>query len=147
MRYTLGLDIGITSVGWCVVDEREKRRIVDLGTRTFPVAENPKDGSSLALPRRIARGSLRRLRRRKERLENIRLLLVEHGLISDIGALKDLLADSRAADPYELRAAGLDRMLSPEEWCRILLHIAKRRGFKSNRKSDAEGTTEKARTE
>lgn len=147
MRYTLGLDIGITSVGWCVVDEREKTRIVDLGVRTFPVAEHPKDGSSLALPRRIARGSRRRLRRRKERLENIQQLLIEYKLASSLYALKDLLADSSAATPYELRAAGLDRSLSPSEWCKVLFHIAKRRGFKSNRKSDAEGTTEEAKKE
>jgi CRISPR-associated endonuclease Csn1 len=147
MRYTLGLDIGITSVGWCVINEEEPAGIVDLGVRTFPAAENPKDGSSLALARRLARGGRRRLSRRKKRLQDIRQLLVTHGLVKDLNELNDLLTTPHSTTPYELRAAGLDRLLSSDEWCRALLHIAKRRGFKSNRKSDAEGTSDKAKTE
>ena len=34
MRYTIGLDIGIASVGWAVINE-DKRRIEDLGVRVF----------------------------------------------------------------------------------------------------------------
>ncbi len=63
MKYRLGLDIGIASVGWSVIklnENDEPVRIEDLGVRTFIAAENPKDGSSLALPRRIARGVRRR---------------------------------------------------------------------------------------
>ena len=44
MSYSLGIDIGISSVGWCVVD-LDRNKIAGLGVRTFPVAENPKDGS------------------------------------------------------------------------------------------------------
>lgn len=148
VRYTLGLDIGITSVGWCVIDESDGNpRIANLGVRLFPVAENAQDGSSLALPRRLARGSRRRLSRRGERLKDIRQLLVNQGLVRSLEALEDLFEHSPPSTPYELRADGLDRLLSPDEWCRVLLHIAKRRGFKSSRKSDATGTSDKAKTE
>ena len=58
LRYTLGLDLGIASVGWCVLDE-DRHRIEALGVRTFTKAEHPKNGSSLAEPRRQARGLLR----------------------------------------------------------------------------------------
>ncbi|GHV28144.1 CRISPR-associated endonuclease Cas9 [Synergistales bacterium] len=150
MRYVLGLDIGIASVGWCVIDEGSDEThpcIVDLGVRVFPQAENPKDGSSLALVRRVARGSRRRLRRRKERLGDIRKLLVKHKLAKDEENLKNMLSASPSPTPWELRAAGLDRLLSHDDFCRVLFHIAKHRGFKSNRKSDAEGASEKAKTE
>ena len=49
VRYKIGLDIGISSVGWAVIN-LDKKRIEDLGTRMFDAAENPKNGSSLATP-------------------------------------------------------------------------------------------------
>jgi len=60
-----GFDIGIASLGWAVVDFDDAAdpenniyptgKIVKSGVRCFPVAENPKDGSSLAQPRRQKR--------------------------------------------------------------------------------------------
>ncbi|PGU11496.1 hypothetical protein COD23_30555, partial [Bacillus thuringiensis] len=67
MRYVLGLDIGIASCGWAVINQ-EKERIEDLGVRIFDKAENPKDGKSLAAPRRDARSTRRTLRRKKHRM-------------------------------------------------------------------------------
>ncbi|MER2538851.1 MAG: hypothetical protein ABTQ26_06385, partial [Azonexus sp.] len=56
--YTIGLDIGIASVGWCVFGET---RIIDLGVRAFDKAETAKEGESLNLARRSARLMRRRL--------------------------------------------------------------------------------------
>lgn len=56
IRYTLGLDIGIASVGWAVLQnnaQQEPKKIIDLGVRVFKTAENGKE--SLAAPRREAR--------------------------------------------------------------------------------------------
>ena len=67
MGYTIGLDIGITSVGWSVIEDDSNGnpiRIIDLGSRIFDAAEKPKDGSPLAKERRDARGLRRRLRRK-----------------------------------------------------------------------------------
>ena len=140
MKYRLGLDIGITSIGWAVLehdDDEEPFRIADLGVRIFKAAENAKDGSALALPRREARSSRRRLRRHRHRLERIKLLLEKIKLIS-IAELDIVYHDSqKLTDIYELRQAGLDRLLNPEEWARVLIHLAQRRGFKSNRKNVA----------
>ncbi|HCF71572.1 MAG TPA: type II CRISPR RNA-guided endonuclease Cas9, partial [Syntrophomonas sp.] len=119
MKYRLGLDIGITSIGWAVLehdDDEEPFRIADLGVRIFKAAENAKDGSALALPRREARSSRRRLRRHRHRLERIKLLLEKIKLIS-IAELDIVYHDSqKLTDIYELRQAGLDRLLNPEEW-------------------------------
>ena len=65
INYILGLDIGIASVGWAIVeiDEEENPiRLIDLGVRVFERAEVPKTGDSLAMARRLAR-SVRRLTR------------------------------------------------------------------------------------
>ena len=75
MKYTLGLDIGIGSVGWAVLQNGADDlpvKIKDLGVRVFTEAEHPKTGASLAQPRREARSSRRRIRRRRHRKERIK---------------------------------------------------------------------------
>ncbi|QRF23183.1 type II CRISPR RNA-guided endonuclease Cas9 [Alicyclobacillus sp. TC] len=142
MLYRLGLDIGITSVGWAVValekDESGLKpiRIQDLGVRIFDKAEDSKTGASLALPRREARSARRRVRRRRHRLWRVKRLLEQQGIISveQIEALYTQRTPS--PDVYALRVSGLDRRLTAEEIARVLIHIAHRRGFQSNRKSE-----------
>ncbi len=137
MGYGIGLDIGITSIGWVTtsLDENEAPYKIDkLGCRIFDLAENPKDGSSLAKPRREARSARRRLRRHRHRLERIRQLITQSELLSEEKLLS--LYDQPVSDIYAVRSEALDRILSDEEFARVLIHIAQRRGFKSNRKSD-----------
>ena len=138
MDYRIGLDIGITSVGWAVLEndfKGEPKRIVDLGVRIFDAAENPKDGASLALPRREARSARRRLRRRKHRSERLKQLLEREGLIR-IEAFMKRYEQSGLSDVYQLRYEALERVLTSEELAQVLLHIAKHRGFQSNRRTE-----------
>ena len=81
MGLRVGLDVGIASVGWCVIDP-DAQRVVGAGARIFQRAENPKTGASLALPRRMARSARRRLRRRRVRMQHLRELFVSSGLLS-----------------------------------------------------------------
>lgn len=139
MAYGIGLDCGTTSVGFAVVEldsNDEPRRIIRLGSRIFTAAENPKDGSSLAAPRREKRSMRRRLRRHKHRNERIRHLLVESGIVTET-ELSELFIGN-LTDIYELRTKGLDTILNREEFVRVLLHLAQRRGFKSQRKNPAD---------
>ena len=136
MRYTIGLDIGIASVGWAVINE-DKSRIEDLGVRVFKKAEEP-DGKSLNLARREARGSRRRIRRRATRMQKVKELLVKYNLVSEKELETLYIITEITPDVYELRAKGLDRLLSRQEFARVLTNIAKRRGYKSNRKIDEE---------
>jgi len=124
------LDIGIASVGWAVLDPDE-HRIVDLGVRTFQKAENPKDGSPLALPRRLARSSRRRLKRRRARMRDFRDFLTESGIVSPDQLETAFTPASGEPTPYQLRYEGLDRQLSAREWARVLSQLCKRRGYKS----------------
>lgn len=133
MKYTLGLDLGIASVGWAVIN-LDMLRIEDLGVRAFPAAENPKNQSPLAEPRRLARSARRRLRRRAGRLRSIRQLYVRVGLVSDAEMSALFIAISGTPSPWELRAKGLDELLTGPELARALYHIANRRGFKSSRR-------------
>lgn len=138
MKYAIGLDVGIDSVGYSVLElnsQDQPFRIERLGSRIFDKAENPKDGSSLAAPRREARGARRRLRRHRHRLERIRGLIVSSGILSKEGL--ETLYDGKLSDIYEIRTRALDEKVTPDEFARILIHLAQRRGYKSNRKSDA----------
>lgn len=136
MSYILGLDIGITSVGWAVLDVDEKcepYKINKLGVRIFDRAENPKDGAPLALPRREARGARRRNRRKRHRLDRIKQMMIREGMITH-EALEALYNGKTLSDIYEIRYRGLEEKLESEEWVRLLIHLAKRRGFRSSRK-------------
>ena len=121
---TFGFDIGIASVGWAVLNET---RIVDLGVRAFNKAETAKEGESLNLARRTARLMRRRLRRRAWRLTKVARLLKKHGLINDVAIFKP--ENPFATSLWELRKQGLDRLLNPEEWARVIYHLCKHRGF------------------
>lgn len=129
----LGFDIGVASIGWAFVEGGELK---DCGVRIFTKAENPKDGSSLALPRREARGVRRRLARRKGRLNALKVLICkEFGLnrsdyLATAGELPKAYATSKETkSPYQLRAESLERKLSADEFARVILHIAKHRGY------------------
>ena len=143
-KYSLGLDIGTTSIGWAVLD-LDKERIHDLGVRIFERPEDPQNGDSLAKPRRDARSARRRLKRRRQRLNHLKQFFVDQNILTK-GQVEEVLndkSDFNRLDVYNLRAKALTEELPPEELLKVLYQIAKRRGFKSNRKvveeSDKEG--------
>ncbi|MBR6312816.1 MAG: type II CRISPR RNA-guided endonuclease Cas9, partial [Oscillospiraceae bacterium] len=134
--YAIGLDIGVTSVGWATLALDEDDRpygIINMGSRIFDAAENPKNGDSLAAPRREKRSMRRRLRRHRHRNERIRGLLIEAGILTREEL--DSLFEGKLPDIYALRVKALDEAVTPQEFARILLHISQRRGFRSNRKN------------
>ena len=121
---TFGFDIGMASVGWAVLSET---RIVALGVRAFDKAETAKEGESLNLARRSARLTRRRLRRRAWRLTKLARLFRRFGLIDDAEYFKK--QPSYRDSTWELRLAGLDRVLEKQEWARVIFHLCKHRGF------------------
>lgn len=139
MNYRIGLDLGIASVGWAVLEDDYKgkpKRIVKLGARIFDSAENPKDGSSLALNRREARETRRRLRRRNHRIKRTKNLLEKYNIMTT-KEIENMYATYKFQfNPYELRVKGLDEKLTNSELSRILISFVKRRGYKSNSKSE-----------
>lgn len=144
MDYRIGLDIGTNSVGWGVIrmqyndllERYEKQGIVDAGVRMFDKAEIPKTGASLAAPRREARSSRKRLRRRSQRKKAIRYLIISHELLSEDQLQQLYPLQKESIDIWDIRLESLDRVLNQTEWARLLIHLGQRRGFKSNRKSE-----------
>lgn len=136
LRYRLALDIGTSSIGWCLLKintDYQPQAIIKMGVRIFSDGRNPKDGSSLAVTRREAR----QMRRRRDRLlkRKSRLLdaLIKYNFFSEDPKVRQ---SSVNLDPYQLRKKGLYEKLAPHEFGRALFHINQRRGFLSNRKTD-----------
>lgn len=136
MVYRLGLDIGTNSIGWAAVTvdtQGQPNGVLGQGVRIFSDGRNPKDGSSLAIQRRVPRGMRRRRDRYLDRRDDLMDALIALGLMPPDEAGRKAL---ETLDPYELRAKALHDPLTPHELGRALFHLNQRRGFKSNRKTD-----------
>jgi len=135
-RYRLGLDLGASSLGWCLVRLNQQNApvaLVKLGVRIFSDGRNPKDGSSLAVTRRMARQMRRRRDRLLKRKTKLADALIRLNFFPSDEVERKALAN---LNPYILRQKGLDEALTPAEFARALFHINQRRGFKSNRKTN-----------
>lgn len=136
MQYRLGLDLGTTSIGWCLVrlnKDRQPIAIIKMGARIFSDGRNPKDGTSLAVTRREARQARRRRDRLLKRKARMMDALIEYGFFPDNKKERESLLN---LNPYMLRKKGLYEALTGAEFARALFHINQRRGFLSNRKTD-----------
>jgi CRISPR-associated endonuclease Csn1 len=142
MAIRYAFDMGTNSIGFCVLrvnGSGEPVEIVDMGVRIFSDGRNPKDKQPLAVNRRIARG----MRRRRDRLIQRKRLLVNQ-LIRD-GLFPSSMHEReqlKIMDPYFVRKEALDRELDPYELGRALFHLGSRRGFKSNRITNADDKEE-----
>ena len=112
-KLVLGLDIGISSIGWAVVNKNQGK-VVDSGVRLF------KEGTAADnLTRRNRRGSRRLVRRRNQRLDDFITLFKKFGLVTQPVHLDN---------PLELRVKGLNESLTNDELFTALFHILKHRG-------------------
>ena len=77
-KLVLGIDIGITSVGWGIIDI-ETNDIVDAGVRIFSEGTAANN-----LERRTKRGSRRLIRRKQLRLLDMRKFLLKNNIMISI---------------------------------------------------------------
>lgn len=139
-KLILGLDLGITSIGWALVsvdkDNDQNNEIIESGVRIFTIAEHPKDGKSLALPRREARSARRTTKRKAQKKRAIKRLLQKYKITSAEELEHLFIGNKNQTDVWQLRRDALYRELTNKELSRVMIHIAKHRGYASNRKSE-----------
>ncbi len=136
--YRLGLDVGTSSVGWCLLSldsNNNPQSIIRSGVRIFAEGRDQKSKTTLNASRREARMARRQRKRYLQRRTYLVTLLVRHQLMPGEASERRKLVP---LDPYELRARALDQSLPPHHTGRALFHLNQRRGFRSNRKSDAQ---------
>ncbi len=136
-QITLGLDLGVTSVGWALLEENKGAdgRIIATGSRIFSATTDGAKNEPKNFKRRTARGGRRVIERRAGRKIKLRNLLLASGLLPSLDGKTSEEFFHNLGDPYDLRVKALHQKLSPLEIGRAIYHLEKRRGFKSNRKS------------
>lgn len=123
MKYCLGLDLGVGSIGSAIVELDEQNRamhIVDAGVRIFEVSEGAED-------RRIKRTMRKNLIRTRKRLELLAQKLYENKLW--VSEKPEGTPRLQAKSPYEIRSDAIKHQLkNPNYVGRAILHLAKHRG-------------------
>jgi len=147
MKRILGLDLGTTSIGWALVDEKEndneKSSIVKLGVRVNPLSvdeqTNFEKGNSITTnaDRTLKRSMRRNLQRFKLRRQCLVDCLKEHGIIRDDTLLHEH-GNASTFHTYRQRAKAASEEIPLEDFARVLLMLNKKRGYKSNRKTKAQ---------
>ena len=158
-QHILGLDIGANSIGWAAVECRPGTllpvRLMDLNAHIFQEAVDNKQ-----VPFNAHRRENRLMRRQIARSASRRRGLV--GMLQGAGFLpsvwdaaaankvdrefaericgdpqaKQFIGDAdekTLASPFAMRAYALEHSLTPHEFGRVILHLHRRRGFRSNR--------------
>ncbi|MES2997636.1 MAG: type II CRISPR RNA-guided endonuclease Cas9 [Verrucomicrobiota bacterium] len=148
---SLGIDIGIGSCGLALVSKTADAPTIRgfewmdgairfMGVRAFDVPETKeKTGPKLKNPdRRQARLVRRGVARRALRMRAIRALLRSNAVLPPEYSinLPEWQEKHQTSVPWQWRVDGLERKLDLWEWAAVLIHFAKHRGFRSNRKSD-----------
>lgn len=151
MKKILGLDLGVSSIGWALVNEAEnkdeKSSIIRLGVRVNPLTVDEKGnfetGKSITTnaDRTLKRSMRRNLQRYKLRREALIDTLKSHGWISDSSILAESGKDT-TFQTLKLRAKAAVEEISLEELARVFLNINKKRGYKSSRKLNKSENTD-----
>ncbi|UCN00341.1 type II CRISPR RNA-guided endonuclease Cas9 [Sulfurimonas sp. SWIR-19] len=132
MKQILSLDLGITSVGYSVIQEHEtdKYSLVDYGVSMFDKPTD-KDGNSKKLLHSQALSAKKLHKLRKQRKQKLASLFEKYNL----GNRQELLEQEKNniyKNKWELRGKTVfEKKLSIGEIFTILYHIAKHRGYKS----------------
>lgn len=147
MKKILGLDLGTTSIGWALVNEKEndneQSSIIKLGVRVNPLTTDEQKNFDEGKPittnadRTVKRGMRRNLQRYKLRRDTLLSVLKEQGFISDDTSLCEQ-GNRSTFQTLQLRAKAATEEVSLADLARILLLINKKRGYKSSRKVDAD---------
>ncbi len=135
MSKILGLDLGVSSIGWAVIEETEsKNSILGMGVRIIPLSTDDADeftkGNAISknqkrTQRRTQRKGYDRYQLRRYTLTS---LLKEKGMLPDESLIK-----LPQLELWQLRAKARTQQISLPELGRVLYHLNQKRGYKSSR--------------
>lgn len=160
--YTLGLDLGVASIGWALISEDGDKEfhLKAWGSRIFEQGLDSGSGldgisagkgTSRAAERRQKKALRTQYKRRRDRKNVLKHILTENGMLPEpftpeffveldrklVQTLPEAEREHAAhIAPYLYRKLALDRPLTKEEFGRAIYHLAQRRGYRSNRKLD-----------
>ena len=136
MKKVLGLDLGVSSIGWALTNEDEKQ-ILGFGSRIIPLTTEDIDEFTKgnAISKNQKRTTKRTQRKGYDRYQLRRKNLV--GVLKQNDMLPGLdLIKLPKLELWKIRNDAISNKVIPKEIGRILLHLNQKRGYKSSR-SDA----------
>ena len=145
MRYVIGLDIGIGSIGWAAVCCDERRKILDFGVRIFESGELSGGKDRTSQERRRFRSQRRLIRRRSHRKARIKAHLENIGLVRAL-EIEEYMRGGKN-NVIDIRVRGLDEKLSPVEIAACLINFCNRRGYQDFYEADTKEMTAEEKKE
>jgi CRISPR-associated endonuclease Csn1 len=151
MKKILGLDLGVASIGWAMVERPEAANatsnILGMGVRIVPLSSDETDEFTKGQPvttnqaRRMSRGMRRGYYRYRLRKASLKRELEQMGALPTAPQAARQNSGLSKGQPsnlesYGLRAKAVEGQVSLAELGRVLYHLNQKRGFKSNRKTD-----------
>lgn len=142
----LGLDLGVTSIGWSLIKEFEGRpsEIISMGVRIIPLDTDESDefrkGNAITK-------NQQRTKKRTARKLYYRYVLRRRALTKELKKhemFDESLFNLPQLKLWELRAKAVTEKISLQELGRILYHLNQKRGYKSSKQED---TQDKKNTE
>ncbi|MCL5028008.1 MAG: type II CRISPR RNA-guided endonuclease Cas9 [Bacteroidetes bacterium] len=106
MKKILGLDLGVSSIGWALIDEKENK-IIGMGSRIIPMGTDKLDyekgiGITKNADRRIARTIRKMNKRYKLRRNKLLFILNELGMLPDQFRFKNGIPEATRLQKLEL---------------------------------------------
>ena len=143
MKKVLGLDLGVGSIGWCLIEKDDNnipQRIIRMGSRIVPISSDEESGYTKgnAISKNADRTAKRTARKCYDRYQLRRQALVN--LLKRLGMepSKKLIFEQNPLELWQKRADAASKEISLEELGRVLLHINQKRGYKHSRLSNSD---------
>ncbi|MBQ9675471.1 MAG: type II CRISPR RNA-guided endonuclease Cas9 [Bacteroidaceae bacterium] len=138
MKKVLGLDLGVGSIGWCLIekeDDNTPKRILRMGTRIVPIGSDEESSYTKgnAFSKNADRTAKRTARKCYDRYQLRRHALVD--LLKQLGMepTHKLIYEQTPLGLWQKRADAASKEITLEELGRVLLHINQKRGYKHSR--------------
>lgn len=138
MKKVLGLDLGVGSIGWCLIEKDDKnipQRILGMGSRIVPITSDEESGYTKgnAASKNADRTAKRTARKCYDRYQLRRQALID--LLKRLGMLpnKKLMLEQTPLEVWQKRADAASKEITLEELGRVLLHVNQKRGYKHSR--------------
>ena len=135
----LGLDLGVGSIGWALIEteDEQPKQIVGMGSRIVPISKDDNDQftKGQAISKNADRTARRTTRKGYDRYQLRRALLTQ--VLRQNGMLPERM-DENVIDLWKLRsdAATEGHQLTLPQIGRVLYHINQKRGYKHAKADD-----------
>ncbi|MBX6361888.1 MAG: type II CRISPR RNA-guided endonuclease Cas9 [Acidobacterium ailaaui] len=131
MKKILGLDLGVSSIGWALIKEENEQptEIIGMGVRVIPLDKDEKD--EFTKGNAITKNQ-KRTEKRSYRRSNYRYVLRRTALTKELkkhGMFDENLFKLPKLELWRLRSKAVTEQVSLKELGRILYHMNQKRGY------------------